>query len=185
MLWVDRGSTTFYYWLCVINVNIPKHLQCVFGAHFCNYPPRGPKRNALLKGEKDRWPTECPVDPKKIKTFLVDVSKMSVFPNHNNLPISIYPSTAYGWRNYSVSILNSISGKAWDFTSLFTSLSRTCVRAISKQVQKAIDDKQSLDNTIVTPQPVTTLLQQHIMSTLCRIERSDMFRTSSRCWFWG
>jgi len=47
---------------------------------------------------------------------------------------------------------------------------RTRIRAISKQMQKAVDNKQSLDNTIITPEPVTTLLQEHIMSTLCKIE---------------
>jgi hypothetical protein len=127
-----------------------------------------PKKNRVTK-KKDRHSTECPVDPEKIEPFLVDVSKIPVFPNNNNLPIPIYPSTAYGWRNYLVWILNSISGKAWDFTSLFTSLSRTRIRAISKQVQKAIDSKQSLDNAIITPEPVTTLLQQHIMSTLAKL----------------
>jgi hypothetical protein len=149
----------------------------------CRHPPWGPKKKPLTK-RKDRWRTECSVDPEKIKTFLVDVSQMPVFPNNNNLPIPIYPSTAHGWRNYLVWILNSISGKAWNFTSLFTSLSRTRIRAISQQVQKAIDNKQSLDNAIITPEPVTTLLQQHIMSTLCRIEQSNISRTSSRCWFW-
>jgi hypothetical protein len=128
-----------------------------------------PKKKCVTK-RKDRHSTGHSVDPEKIKTFIVDVSQMPVFPNNNNLPIPIYPSTTYGWRNYLVWILNSISGKAWDFTSLFTSLSRTSVLEISKQVQKAIDNKQSLDNTIITPEPVTTLLQQHIMSTLCKIE---------------
>jgi hypothetical protein len=54
-----------------------------------------PKKNRVTK-KKDRHSTECPVDPKTIKTFIVDVSKMPVFPNNNNLPIPIYPSTAYG-----------------------------------------------------------------------------------------
>jgi hypothetical protein len=118
----------------------------------------------LYSKRKDRYSTEFPVDPNKIKTFLVDVSKMPVLPNNNNnLPIPIYPSTAYGWRNYLVWILNSISGKAWDFTSLFIGHFTSHVLAISQHVQS-----ESLDNAIITPQPVTTLLQQHIMSIFAK-----------------
>jgi len=64
-----------------------------------------------------------------------------------------------------VRILNSISGKAWYITSLFIGHFTSRVLAISQHVQS-----ESLDNAIITPQPVTTLLQQHIMSTLCKIE---------------
>jgi hypothetical protein len=56
----------------------------------------------------------------KIKTFLVDVPKISVFASNNTPLMPSYPSMAYRWNTYLVLILNAISGKAWDFTSLFT-----------------------------------------------------------------